>query len=429
MINTSISQKLCLILIGIFIGILFLESSMRVAGFFIQVGNLKSQTFENNKKGSDFVILTLGESTTEYLGKESWPEQLEKILNNKSSKLKVRIINKARSGTNSAVLLSHLRAYIEEYKPDMVITMMGINDDWSYVFFADKPPNKIELFFQDFRIVKLARLIYLSFKQKESSKKINIQDMPEEAVIHFTLGLQFFSKGDMINAKTEIEKAINLYPFFYDAYVHLGLIERDYYKNMTKAIEYFEYAVKINPYNSVALARLGETIRESNPIESQKLLTKALTLDNAEKELILNSLIYSYEKQNYSKEIDTILGKEGLSINLSDGRMKEGNTKYHYRLMYKILEEKNITWAIMQYPTRDILDFKDFFSEEEQDKLIFIENKENFIEALKNLTYEELFRDKFAFPRYSFGHCTEFGNKLITENVANAIFDKIKKRN
>jgi lysophospholipase L1-like esterase len=427
-IKTSLSARIGLILLGLFLGLLILESGMRVAGFIIQAGNLKSPILETSNE-SDFIILTLGESTTENYKGISWPEQLERILNNKSLDSRVKIINKAIGGTNTAIIASHLRNYIEEYKPDMIITMMGINDAWAYTFFADNPPNKIELFFQDLRVVKLTRLIYINLKQKTPQKKIFLQTIPEEAIIHFDLGNQFYIKGDITNAEAEIKKAIDIYPSFEDAYIALGDIERLCHNNLTKAREYLEHALKINPDNPITLARIGLTLIETNATQSQEILKKTLAMDNADKDLIFQSLVLSYQVQNKSNEITSIVTKRGFFTNLSTEVKWKDNIRYHYRLMYKILKEKNITWAIMQYPTRDIQDFKDFFSEEEQDKLIFIENKINFQAALKNQSYETLFVDKFAFPRYSFGHCTELGNKLITENVVNAIFDKIKKTN
>jgi hypothetical protein len=49
---------------------------------------------------------------------------------------------------------------------------------------------------------------------------------------------------------------------------------------------------------------------------------------------------------------------------------------------------------------------------------MFIGNDTNFKEALKNHKTEDIFKDMFG---KTFGHCTELGNTLIAENVAEII--------
>ena len=84
--------------------------------------------------------------------------------------------------------------------------------------------------------------------------------------------------------------------------------------------------------------------------------------------------------------------------------------------MYNILNETGIKLVVMQYPTLDILELKDIFNGDED--IIFISNEENFKEVLENRKYEDYFIDHF---RETFGHATPAGNKLIAENVANAL--------
>lgn len=69
----------------------------------------------------------------------------------------------------------------------------------------------------------------------------------------------------------------------------------------------------------------------------------------------------------------------------------------------------------MQYPTLPIEDLKqDLKNSEHYDKLVFVSNKENFEQALKTHKKEEIFKDMFG---GGFGHCTHYGNALITENI------------
>ena len=51
-------------------------------------------------------------------------------------------------------------------------------------------------------------------------------------------------------------------------------------------------------------------------------------------------------------------------------------------------------------------------------KIVFVENKINFEEALKNAKYSRYFSDNFG---GDFGHCTRWGNELIARDLAGVI--------
>ncbi|MCP4650641.1 MAG: hypothetical protein GY853_11255 [PVC group bacterium] len=72
--------------------------------------------------------------------------------------------------------------------------------------------------------------------------------------------------------------------------------------------------------------------------------------------------------------------------------------------------------VIMQYPLVDIELLQEHLKEYPQ--IIFVENKDNFTEALRFASMEEYFIDLFA---AEFGHCTVAGNELIAEELAKAI--------
>ena len=50
------------------------------------------------------------------------------------------------------------------------------------------------------------------------------------------------------------------------------------------------------------------------------------------------------------------------------------------------------------------------------------DNEGVFENALKECSYKDLFKDMYA---GNFGHCTQKGNKLLAENIANAILKKV----
>ncbi len=70
----------------------------------------------------------------------------------------------------------------------------------------------------------------------------------------------------------------------------------------------------------------------------------------------------------------------------------------------------------MQYPTLSVLPYKIYLKDYKN--IIFVSNEENFKKALKKKKYFEIFIDSYC---GEFGHCTEYGNKLIAKNLTKVI--------
>ena len=91
-------------------------------------------------------------------------------------------------------------------------------------------------------------------------------------------------------------------------------------------------------------------------------------------------------------------------------------TKQNYNTLKSLLDVHGIKLACMQYPMRSIKPLKAIFPSE--DGLVFVDNEMLFKGAVLREGYKEYFSDMFA---GDFGHCTDKGNWLLAENIANAI--------
>src|SRR5262249_33838632 len=104
-------------------------------------------------------ILAIGESTTaDFFADEArsaWPRRLEHDLS--QAGLAVRVYNEGVGSTSTPIILTRLPDYLEKYRPDIVITMMGINDTMALAL----PPESGDLgaVFARFRLVRIARWI------------------------------------------------------------------------------------------------------------------------------------------------------------------------------------------------------------------------------------------------------------------------------
>ena len=385
-VKSSFIQKASLIIFGIFLALIILESGLRITGFVATF----EQDYENspiefvNLENEDAVrILALGESTTAG-GGDSWPSQLERLLNERSSKIKFKVYNEGTGGTTTAFILSRLKRDLEIYNPDIVITMMGINDrtvDTGRLVYRENETLKTKFIFflKSFRLYRLYKWLLFSWENK-----INFED---NQLVNEIMN-KYHEENGTLRQQGKLREAINTLNEIiqvkddYRAYAELGFVYYDL-KEFDKAEEMFKKSIEISP-------------RKSRPAY--------YGLEQ----------IYRLRKID-DKGIKEFYNEHGYSFDINDDPDFEV-TKYHYRLMYKILNENGIKLIVMQYPTLDILELKKIFTKNES--IIFISNEENFMEALENGKYEDYFIDHI---RDSFGHATPTGNKLIAENVANTL--------
>ena len=133
--RTSLKQKLLLIILGVFLTFILLEVGLRIAGGIVLYLQERHNHLSSNP--NEYRILCLGESTTALGGEDSYPSQLEEMLNAQGRQMKFTVINEGRISTTSDYILKHLEGNLNTYKPQLVIVMMGIND---YAYMHD--PNK-----------------------------------------------------------------------------------------------------------------------------------------------------------------------------------------------------------------------------------------------------------------------------------------------
>jgi len=152
-------RKIILIICGIFFCAILLEAELRIArAVYLSLQERKNRA-AIQKKGT-YRIMCLGESTTAFLGsRDCYPNQLEEILNQRNTGIKFSVINKGLAGTYTAVIVSQLEDNLNKYNPDMVITMMGINDGVNTVAYEDVPAKETSSFFKSFRVYKLVKLL------------------------------------------------------------------------------------------------------------------------------------------------------------------------------------------------------------------------------------------------------------------------------
>jgi len=156
--SSSWWSRLLLIAVGIVFGLVLAEISMRVAGYAIR----SAQTRRNREalqRGHDFRIACVGESTTEGDGEHGrYPEMLEQILNAQEIGARVAVVNLGLSGAVTNDLVGILEEEIARATPDLVVTMMGINDKGRTHAYGSIIAPGGEKWYGGFRLYKLYRV-------------------------------------------------------------------------------------------------------------------------------------------------------------------------------------------------------------------------------------------------------------------------------
>ena len=277
--KTSFWQRIALVIFGLFLTLILIETGLRLGGFII----LSLQELRNRaalRQKGNYRILCLGESTTQ----DQYTVFLEEALNQGNTGMKFSVIDKGLSGTNTWTILSKLESYLDTYHPDMVITMMGINDMGTHMPCEPVSDSKAIIFLKSFRIYKLTRLLWLHIVTR--LKELGFHDTPQAIEInaendegYVDLGRLYRDQGKFSEAEELFNRAIKLNPRDDGAYVDLGRLYRDQGK-FSEAEELFNRAIKLNPRNIGAYVDLGWLYRDQGKFsEAEESLKKALELD------------------------------------------------------------------------------------------------------------------------------------------------------
>jgi len=281
-IKSSSYKKFTVIFLGIIFSIILLELVLRLGGLaysFLQEYRNRISAYQ---KGT-FRIMCLGESTTALGGKDSYPNQLEEVLNQRNIGISFSVINAGMGGIDTTYILAHLEENLNKYRPDMVTAMMGSND--RYIKYYENIPEANTTLFRNFKTYKFLRILWMNVinklkkpavysaaqlilglkscyaqqsnpQQDEESLKRSVERNPNSDEAYFKLGTFYREQGQYPKMEEALQKAIQLNPKSDIAYAQLGW----YYtreKKYSQAEEFFKKALEQNPKEETYLA-MGE---------------------------------------------------------------------------------------------------------------------------------------------------------------------------
>jgi tetratricopeptide (TPR) repeat protein len=271
-------QRIILVLLGICLFFVFLESGLRLGGFILS-SLQEHHNLQSIKQKGAYRILCLGESTTQ----NQYPQFLELALNQRNIGVRFSVVDKGFSGTTTSIILAQVESYLAEYHPDMVVAMMGINDlGGEHIPYEAPTTAKGMLFIRSFKTYKLGRLLWLHIltKAKEAGfYKPNTDRHSHKEACTYLPGMSLKeSLAESIPPEDTSKKVAEFIPQNDSAYVNAGWFYKGQ-REFPKAEEAFRKAVELNPQNDNAYFGLGRLYQEQGKFsQAEEAFKKAAEL-------------------------------------------------------------------------------------------------------------------------------------------------------
>ena len=457
-----------------------LEASLGLYGFLISSWRVQQSSVVLGEK-ANVTILALGESTTAapfFENDISWPKQLEAILNNEGRNgASFAVINKGESGTNTERILERYEEYLNEYRPDIVVAMMGVNDaevvPWTkeYVPHAVKPKPESSLakkalfWLSEIRLVRLAKLIVAKVVSQDSTTDPHAPldsqegDVATEPLGEYESVLEEAEAAFDDRNTEEVERlarrAIELNPVRGEAYSLLGR----YYHTQKRFLAFEEVmleAVRVNPdeaWAHVGLANAYVNLERLEEAEAELLKAIEVNKEAAYAYILLGHKMLDEGRYKDAEELfGEVLafdpgnkqakaalaevfnksGREHLAVEIYESSEAiPFQTADSYQKIVSLANERGIKFVAVQYPLLNMDKLETILTPNlggsvlavsGNPDLFLVDNEGVFKKALKSASYEELFADDFA---GSFGHATKKGNFILASNIAETIMNKV----
>lgn len=472
--------------IGTLVLIAFLEMGIRV---FFQFRHQPPTTYDVTTETPDpdhllIRIVTLGESTTESVFENgvdvSWPQQLETKLNNhlvrNKNPYRVKIVNLARSGTFSAFQVMSLQSVFSKNPPDIIVSMLGINDSnrlpieqdrlyelsylvrfvyWSMIAYqcpncylrelgrSNAPvENQTQMHLatrqvsqrlvSQFRAqlgVQTSEAANRSAFEDYKSKLAKAQNTHREAehILNAESAVQLFSVVEMAGFQSSnptLSREILKFA--------LGLMITHYEKTVLKEISYVQHIchIRYRLNGANCLEDLRKAIQNGVPV-TYSLLKMSAVQEGVQEDPFFQTLFQS------------------VGFEIDHTSTDAAATQNSYRAIGDFSNKHKTMWFAMQYPTGSIEGIKQYLSDEapltsknfaegfhqfktttpllsRYKNVIFVGN-ENFNSLVSSENTREYFLDLFGMNQgLHFGHTTAKGHTVIAENIFQEIIKKWK---
>lgn len=449
--KTALWKKIIHLFFGILLAVIIIEVELRIGGAIF----LLQQRYHNDQsltQHGEYIILCVGGSIT--AGRAgSYPAQMERYLNDQYPLVKFSVINKGMPAIDTDFLISHLADNIDRYHPDLIVSMIGMNDrsDPAVDVWRDNPCMQ---FVQKLRVYKVASFL----KQNLFGVHAMYDEGEVEGKEHVSQNVMFEHARRQYESQ-DFDGAVALYlsilaedPACSEAYRNLAVLYREREKwdalealfqkemreksllhypaqyikarsvlgnrycksgQIKKGIEHFKNVIVMSLNNNMPYAHMLEG---AIPLETAADMERIL-LDDMKREEGDNNITGFLLAQVYR-----VTGNEENAQSYEDKAGMHELRNYHemtirnYAKLRYMAAKNNIGLVCVQYPMRSVETLKKMIGEHAG--VVYVDNEASFKQAVADTSYQTYFQDRFG---GDFGHCTRKGNALLASNVGQVI--------
>ncbi|MCM8814248.1 MAG: tetratricopeptide repeat protein [Candidatus Omnitrophica bacterium] len=390
--------KILLIGFGILLAFVCLEIILQIGGMLVSI---RSTIFnKRSAKASAAVrVLCLGESTT-----LNYVPFLEAALRQAVPELSPVVINGAVSGVTTEFIVNNLEKNIVRYCPDIVVTMMGINDSRSDVRAVRSAERSWKIFYF---LRLLGQHVGNTVQPDPMSVKKNKAAVFETESSRYHLLRRAWREPDFGRKEALFKSILEKYP--HDSEALMGLATAYSRENRyTEAEELLRNRLPPCVWTYGELLRLH--LRQQRFADAEACLAAAVSF--CPSYVIDAFYMQFYQARGHDEQSLSSLQRSIRKVRSFFKR----ETVENYRRVGEILRRRGIIWICVQYPLLPVDTVRNMAGNEHG--VFFVDNEEAFRRVVLRDGYWDYFTDNFA---GLFGHLTTKGNKLLSEQIAAVI--------
>ncbi|MFH0753816.1 MAG: tetratricopeptide repeat protein [Candidatus Omnitrophota bacterium] len=391
-------------------------------------------------------------------------------------------------GTNTNVIAALLEQKIDKYRPDLVITMMGVNDNGGHLPYTVDSMSGVERFWDSFRAYKLLRLVGMHITAR--IKGVPLPLRRDNGLVKKGHPAGAWDEAhaqdeqmSFLKREKECRDAIALNPGDDQAYVRLGVVlkEREALAASEKA---FQRAIEINPQGDVAYAELGWLYGAHSRMPEAIAAFKRSTEINSGNTRVWDALAAAYQSTHqyalaeaaYQKELEIVPQEDESFGNMGMFYLRQGAAIKAEAIFEKAIEihpddDRAYARLALLYCEMGKDDLCREYTRKTKEmsgdvygpmtrnnyqkvKQVLLQKKVGWIcvqyptlsvaslqevvgsgEGIVFVDNERLFKvavQREGYTQYfidtmggTWGHCTDAGNKLLAKNIANVIKEKL----
>jgi len=406
-------ERLALVAFGIVLALVLLEAGLRLGGA-VWLWAREQRNAAALRSGGLVRVLCIGESTTALGGETSYPRELERVLDRDGGGRRFSVVNAGVPGITTDALLDRLEEQLDRYRPDVVVTMLGVNDD----LVAGDDVRRLPAF-SSLRVVKLVHLLIQHVRQLlggDGAATPAANPAVARAVAALAAGQHGEAESILRAAASgpapppEVVKAL--------VTVLTGLARFD------DALQVARTWLDGHPDDAgmrelswqVEIARAALATQERRLDEAEAMLTRLdrLLPDTAHKQraaVLAQRSAIAELRGDHDAAAQHRAAADAMRV-----RTWRPSTERNYRTLVQIVGRRGIRLVAMQYPLRPVASLRAMLGD--PPGVVFVSNDAPFRDALRRAPWETWFTDSFA---GDFGHTTPAGSRLLAESAARAI--------